>query len=138
MIERMPKISVGTRRNHRREMFWQVYFPLVVGVAFFGLLIYLVLSAGNGTLERGAQIAVILLSVVTLVLGLVVLAGAILLNYGMAKVLAWLPPQTVKLQDIANRINLRVQRTAKQATQVLMALDSPLSALKKVFERGQG
>lgn len=134
---RLPIANPKTRRAHRGEVFWQIVLPLLAGVLGGGFLIYLLLAGGSGSIERGAQIAIILLVLPTLLLGFALLALLLVLNGGIDKLLSWLPPQAARAQRAVETVNAGTQRTASAITRAIMKLDSLGTAAHKVFRRNK-
>jgi hypothetical protein len=133
----IPIANQKTRRAHRGEVFWQILLPLFGGVFGGGFLIYLLLAGGSGSIERGAQIAIILLALPTLLLGFALLALLLVLNGGMVKLLGWLPPQAARIQHAAEKVNVRTGVTASAIMRAFMKVDSWGTAARKVFKRNR-
>lgn len=130
-----PAANPLTRRSHRREMFWQILLPLAavsLGAAF---LFYFLLAGGIGNIERGAQIAVILLALPTLVLGVVLLGLLLVLNIGIGKLIGWLPEKAAAAQRVAEAMNAGTQRSAGAVTGIVKKLDSLIDRVGSLFRR---
>lgn len=136
-LQRRPLANPVTHRAHRGEVFWQILLPLFAGVLASAFLFYLLLTGGPVSLERGAQIAVILLALPTLLLGITLLVLMLLLNGGIAKLLNWLPPQAARTQRVVEAVNASTQKTASAITRAIMKLDSLGTAGRKVFRRNK-
>ena len=135
--KRQPAINPRTRRTHRGEVFWQILLPMFAGVLVSGTLFYLLLTGTSGSIERGAQIAVILLAVPALFVGIGMLGLLVVLNGGLVKVTRWLPAQTARAQQAVESANAGVQRTASAIERTVMKVDSWGSAARKVFRRNK-
>jgi hypothetical protein len=135
--KRHPGINLKTRRTHRREGFWQILLPMFAGVLVSGILFYLLLTGTSGSIERGAQIAVILLVVPAFFLGIGLLGLLVVLNGGLAKVTSWLPAQTARAQQAVESANVGLQKTASAIERSVMKVDSWGSAARKVFRRNK-
>lgn len=135
--KRQPATNPKTRRSHRGEVFWQILLPMLAGVLVSGILFTLLLAGGTGSIERGAQIAVILLAVPAFFLGIGMLGLLVVLNGGLAKVTRWLPAQTARAQQAVESANAGVQRTAYAIERTVMKVDSWGSAARKVFRRNK-
>ncbi len=133
----VPIANPKTRRAHRGEVFWQILLPLFAGVLGGGFLIYLLLAGGSGSIERGAQIAIILLALPTLLLGFALLALLLVLNGGIVKLLSWLPSQAARAQRAVETVNAGTQRTASTIMRAFMKVDSWGTAARKVFKRNK-
>ncbi|MEX2144397.1 MAG: hypothetical protein WD740_07365 [Anaerolineales bacterium] len=126
-----------TRRTHRVELFWQVSLPLFAGILGCGLLFYLLVAGGAGSIERGGQVAVILLALPALLLGFVLLGLLLALNNGLGRALKWLPGQTARVQRIVEGINRGAQKAAAALASPFIQLESWGAALRRVFKRNR-
>lgn len=128
-------VNEKTQRAHRREMFWQVWLPLLAGVAVCGVLLYLLLAAGSASVERGAQTAVILLAVPVIFLGIGLLVALLVLNSSIGKLARWLPMQTYRVQRAAESVNSGAQQTANALAAPFVALEAWGDALRRLWRR---
>ena len=135
--QRRPTFNPRTRRAHRGEVFWQIWLPLFAGVLVSALLFYLLLTGGAGSIQRGAQVAIILLALPTLLLGAAMLALLLVLNHGIGRVMNWLPPQAARVQQAAEAVNAGTQKSASAITRALMKVDAWGTAARKVFNRNR-
>lgn len=130
-----PVVNEKTQRSHRREMFWQVWLPLLAGVALSGVLAYLLVAAGRDSLERGAQAAVILLAVPVIFMGIGLLVALLLLNSSIGKLARWLPKQTLRAQQAAESLNSGTQRTADAVAAPFVAVEAWGTALRRLWRK---
>lgn len=130
-----PAFNPSTRRSHRGEMFGQILLPLIAGVLVCGLLFYLVLVGGAGSIERSAQIAIIFLAIPMLLAGLALLGLILVLTSGIGKLMSWLPEPAVVIQNVAESINRGAQKTARAVTRPFITVDAWGTALRRVFKR---
>ncbi|HLE74107.1 MAG TPA: hypothetical protein VI688_07665 [Anaerolineales bacterium] len=135
--KKQPVFNPQTRRAHRGEVFWQILLPLFTGVLAGGVLFYLLLAGGASSVERGAQIVLILLALPTLLLGFGLLALLLVLNHGIGKLMNWLPAQSARAQHFVEIANGRTQRTASTITRAFMKLESWGGAVRRVFKRNR-
>ena len=86
-LHRNPK----THARHRREVFWQISFPLIIGVLICLLLSGLAVAASPQGASRWADISLIFLIFPVLVLSLIFLAINIASVYLLVKLIQVLP-----------------------------------------------
>lgn len=122
------------RRKHRKESFWQIGLPTLLGLGLVGYAVYRLLQAGSS--EQAAQAAIVLLAIPLLVLGLALLVVLVLLIVGVGKLSEWLPQQTVRVLDLVENMNAGAQRSAHWAARPFLAIESWRAALGRLFKRG--
>jgi predicted PurR-regulated permease PerM len=127
--------NLQTRRAHRRQVIWQIFLPLLLGIVFAGFLFALVLRSGSGTIERSAQTATILLSIPVILFGLLFLSLLVVFSLGLGRLLGWLPGQSFKAQKAAQRFNSSVTGAANAAKQPFMLFESWGEAINRVLSR---
>ena len=130
-----PAFNPSTHRSHRGEVFGQILLPLVAGVLVCGLLFYLVLAGGGGSIERSAQIAIIFLAIPMLLVGLALLGLLLVLTSGIGKLMSWLPEPAATAQNVVESINRGAQKAARAVTRPFIAVDAWGTALRRVFKR---
>lgn len=128
-------VNEKTQRSHRREMFWQLWLPLLAGLALSSGLGYLLIAAGGAGIERGAQVAVILLAVFVFFLGMGLLVVVFFLNSRIGKLAKWLPEQTYRAQKVAESLNNGVQRAADAVAAPFLMLEAWSHALRNLRRR---
>jgi hypothetical protein len=89
--KKLPDPNPVTRKRHHREMAWQVYVPLAVGLVIILILMGLTISGANNAVLKGGDVALIWLIAPALVLSLILLAINAAAIYGIAKLLRALP-----------------------------------------------
>ncbi len=142
MSEALPKSKTAlvrsqrARRRTRRESFWQIILPIVLGVGLAAYLVYQLLSSHAASREQAAQLAVILLAIPLLVLALALLVVLVILIIGVSKLSQWLPQQTVRILDLVEQMNAGAQRSAHWAARPFLAIESWTAALGRLFKRG--
>jgi uncharacterized protein involved in cysteine biosynthesis len=118
----LPAPNPETRDAHRREISRQVILPLIIAlIIFFGVGAWLI-WAGAGTVERWAQIAMIVMILSVIMLGLLVFGLAIGLLFLITQVLRILPPYARLAQDAIMKINHRVKAGADISVRPIIEL----------------
>ena len=126
MQEQKPSRNPVTKRAHRKESFWQITFPLILGlIAILGLAVWAVIVAsGGGNVSQAADTSLIFLIIPTFVMAFIFLVVLVGLVYGMYSLLRWLPPKFFILQGLFYRIQDRVQKAADKAVEPAMKVKS--------------
>ena len=124
-----------TRRAHKREFFLQVLLPLIAGVAIVAVLFYLLITSAAGNVERGAQIAVILLGLPIIAMGAALLVTLWFLTSNINKLTKWLPERSYQVQRAFEGVNSGTKRMSHLVIQPFLTLESWGSSIKKLFSR---
>ena len=134
-IPKRLEANPQTRRQHRREFWWQVLFPiLLIMLLVFGGA-YLLLTGSPASIPSLAQISTMLLILPLVALGLVALFLVVMLIYALAVVMKWLPPNAFWLQKQIQHINHRAKQGADLASEPILRLDSWTTAARKTLRR---
>jgi predicted PurR-regulated permease PerM len=131
----LPRVNEKTRRAHQRQTFWQILLPVFLGILFAVTLIVLVIRGGEGSIERSAQTATIMLSIPLMVIGLVFLSLMILFSLMLGRLIKWLPPKSFQVQKMAKRISAGVEQVSHASEQPFLLFESWGEALSRVFQR---
>ncbi len=126
MQEQPPPRNPVTKHVHRKEIFWQIAFPLILGViAIIGLAVWVVwIASGGGDVSQAADASLIFLIIPTMLMAFILLAVLAGFIYGMARFLRFLPPKFYLLQGIFYRIQAGVQRAADKAVEPSLRMKS--------------
>lgn len=124
-----------SQRKHRREVWWQIYFPLFLIVALIAYGANTLFTGNSGSVESLSQIATMMLILPLLLIGLMLLVLIGGLIYALALLMNWLPPNAFWLQSQIQRISQRSVRAADLLVEPLLRLGSWSSAINQVFRR---
>jgi len=126
MQETKPPRSPVTKQAHRKETFWQIAFPLILGViAIIGLAVWVVwIASGGGSVSQAADASLIFLIIPTMLMAFILLAVLGGLVYGMARFLRFLPPKFFILQGFFYRIQDGVQKAADKVAEPVLRMKS--------------
>lgn len=131
----LQPVNLHTRRAHRKEVFLQIWLPLLVLVLGLGTLVVLLIGSGVGSVEGTAQVATILLALVLGGLGLILLMLTVFMIAAAIVAMRWLPPHSYHTQVLVKRLDRTLIHGADRLVAPLVLVDSWASALKQVFER---
>jgi len=123
-LESIRKLEEGggrtaTDADFRRAVRLQVYLPLGLGIAAVAatLGLGLVTAGTGGATTRGmADVSLIVLLMPLMILGLIALAGLVVIAVGVAKVIGWIPPRSRKVQRVVARIGRQSDALAERVT----------------------
>lgn len=108
-----------THAKHRRESFWQIIFPMSLGIlVLLGLGVWAIVSAATGVSVRpAADVSVIFLIIPTCILSLIFLIVTAGIAYGVIWLNENLPPLAKQVQDFFLQVQTTVRQTSDKATQ---------------------
>ena len=121
---------------HRRQLWTQILIPILVVVLLLVALIVLISVATfreGGEVERWAAISTIWIVIPILAAGLVVFLLFVGLVYGMAKLLALIPPYSGYAQKVVWRIEGYVRRGADASIKPVLVVGEVFATIKRVF-----
>lgn len=124
-------------QRHRREMWWQILFPMFVFITVLGLGVNYVLGADSASVAAISQIGTMFLLLPLILIALLLFFLVIALIYGLAVLMQWLPPNAFWLQKQIKRLNYRVQDASDMAAEPFLRLDSWTEAASRLFKRFQ-
>lgn len=127
-----------TYQQHRREVFWQITIPVVVGgVVLLAMALGAVAAAlqGVGAINRWSHISLILLIVPTMFIGLIVMIVMAAMIYLLTLLLARTPYLASRLQNIFVLLGIRVEKSSRAFAEPFMRLSSFSASLRALLRR---
>lgn len=118
------QINPVTRSGFRRQVWLEIYLPLVFGGAALAGAAYGLWRMGLGTASAWADAATSLLLLPILALSLIPLALLVAASAGLVILIRRLPPVSQKLQSLAFRMQVAVRRGADTAAAPLVMGES--------------
>lgn len=122
-------------QQHRRQLWTQILIPILVVILILLAVIVITSIAtfrDNGEVERWAAISTIWIILPLMGAGLLVLIFFVALIYGMAKLLAILPPYSGQAQRIVWRIEGAVKRITDETVKPFFAWEGITAAVKRL------
>ncbi len=115
-----------TKQAHRKQTFWQIAFPMILGgIAILGLAVWvIVVASGGGNVSQAADTSLIFLIIPTMLMAFILLAVLVGLVYGMYRFLRFLPAKFFILQGVFYRLQDSVQKAADKAVEPSLRLKS--------------
>ena len=138
MAYQPKRASPGTRNEQthaqiRRDTWLQMIAPLVLAtIVMLALLALVIAPAGAGVRRPLADVAILLLILPTLLIGLIMLALLLGLNYGVFFGLTRLPPYSKLAQDYVVLAADRVKGALKKASDAVIATRGAVAATRRV------
>ncbi len=131
--------NLVTKAQIRRDTIWQILTPLAVAVVVVIVaLVLIILPGGAGVRSPLADVSLMLLIVPTVVLGLLVLALVVGLNYGVWLGLTRLPPYFKIAQDWVAQVADRIQHGADSVSKVILKIRATLAGVKRAANGVRG
>ena len=131
----LPDPNPVTRQAHRREAFWQITVPFLVGLLLIGLTAFGLYSGQVAEVERWAHISTIIMLMPLFVISFVFLILIIGLIYLVTYLLGVLPTYARMSQDIIHQISWQLKSGADLVVEPLLQAESYLAMLKSLFKR---
>lgn len=126
-----------TEAAHKREVFWQITFPLIVGVVLALILAVLVLisATSGGSIKQAADAALICLIVPLMIFTLIfmIIFGAT--AFGLVKANQELPFFAKQAQDVLERVRYQVQLGSDKAVEPFLKIRSFFASVEALRKR---
>jgi hypothetical protein len=138
MDAKIPQPVHASYRRHRKELTWQIIFPVVLSVVLCIALIVLINVAtfrDNGDVARWAAVSTIWIAIPVIIGMLIVLALLGGLVYLMAKLLNVTPTYTGLAQDYVNKAVVYIKRALEAIVKPVIQLNGTLASVIAFFER---
>ena len=125
-------------RQHRRQMFLQVWLPLIGAMlVVLALMILAIIGTVQGSpqVNRWGNISAVLISIPILIFGLVILALAGGLAYGVTILLKKMPDWMHKAQVFMERVSDSVKQAADAAAKPVITVNETKSRASAFWNR---
>jgi hypothetical protein len=124
-----------TRAAHRREVFWQIFFPLGIGfILVVGLFVGMGL-AGVGDASLWADVSLIWILIPLIILAIFPLVILVGLIYGVTFLTVKLPYYAFIAQQAFKRLAAMARYWSDRAVDPLLKIHSNLAALRTLRRR---
>ncbi len=134
-FSRLPERNPLTHKAHRREVFWQITFPIIIGALLILTPAVGVWFVGYDSASQAANISTMWLILPTLLFVFIftLLIGGI--AFGLIKLIAILPPYAALVQNFFITVNLRVGHIADLAAEPILKTSSAWASLNALLGR---
>jgi hypothetical protein len=123
----LPERNPLTHLTHKQEVFWQITFPLILGVLLLSLACVGVILTATGTspdINRWADISTIWL-LLPLIFGTVIVILALTgMVYVLVKILAIVPGYARLMQDFFTKVQVRVRILADKIVEPVLKIQA--------------
>ena len=132
MNEIQPERNPITHEKHRKEVFWQISFPLIVGaVLILGIVVFSIVAAiTGGDVSEAADKLLIALIIPILIVSLIVIPILIGVAYGVIRLNHILPPNLYQVQLAFESARDYVRVWADKLVEPVLRIQSTLASLK--------
>ncbi len=124
-----------THQAHKREVFWQIIFPFVLGAALFLALAIATSWGAMGKVGTWANIGVIWLILIMFLPGLIVLILLAALVFGVTWLFVKLPEYALQVQNVFVMIAWQVKQYTNKTVEPVMRIESARASLKTIFRK---
>jgi heme/copper-type cytochrome/quinol oxidase subunit 2 len=126
------KPNPKTQKDHKRETFWQITFPLILGVVFILILAILTFMAatGDGPITQAADAALIFLIIPLMLFTLISTIIFAALTFGIIKLNSVLPLYSKQAHDALIRVRQQVQLGSDKAVAPILKIHGYFASLK--------
>jgi hypothetical protein len=107
-MEKAPR-NLQTEVLHRREVFWQITVPLMVGGVIFAAFVILAIMANASLASQGADVALMWLLILPILMTLLVFVLLAALVYGLWKLILLLPGKMYQVQNFFKQVQAFVR-----------------------------
>src|SRR4030067_305621 len=119
-----------THRAHRRQVLWQIFLPLSIGVIGFLVLAALVGFSGNQQVIQWSDISLIFLIIPVMVVSLLLLALSVVFIILQREIMRSLPVYALKAQEFAFKLEQRGPSAANVAVEPILKYQSFRAGLR--------
>ena len=112
-----------TYQAHRRQAFWQIYFPLIVFSILVITTIVLAIAATNAQASKWADISLIFIISITMVAFLVVTVVLVVSVYYSRRLLKATPYFFFNAQRFIYLVEIRVKRVSDAAVEPILRVN---------------
>lgn len=137
VIPELP-VNRSPSADHRRQMLWQVWVPLIAAIIVtlaLGILAIVGAVQGSSQVERWGNISAVLVILPMLVVGIVLLAIVGGSAFGVTKLLQKMPSWMLTVQLFMIRLSLMFRRAADSATKPVVATNTFAARVSTVWNR---
>ncbi|HEX2980893.1 MAG TPA: hypothetical protein VHO48_11560 [Anaerolineaceae bacterium] len=125
-------------RDHRRQAFWQIWLPIILGgIVFIALTVLLIVttSPGGTNAEHWANISAIWLLIPSIILNVVELALLAGLIYLMTRAIKGMPGLGQKVQYFADRMAIIARNLSDKAASPVLSVNGWRAGWREFLEQ---
>ncbi|MGB9672538.1 MAG: hypothetical protein ACPL3P_00215 [Anaerolineales bacterium] len=122
-------------QKHRREAFWQIIFPIILGAVLLVILAVFSARAPIAQTTTAAEVATIWLIIPMMIVGLISIVITIVLIILLLKLMRSIPPYAQLLQRNITYITKRINKFADLLVEPILRVHSALAVLHTLTHR---
>ncbi len=138
-------VNPATQQSFRRQVRWQVYLPLALGLLALIVLVALLARGGVGDPSLWADLTLVLMALPACLLGVILLAALAAAGVGVARLTVLLPPYSFRAQRAMSQLRGGMLRAADVSVIPIVATRSAgasaragMQVLGRLFRRKAG
>ena len=134
----VPERNPSTYAIHRREVFWQITFPLIIALLLILCMVTGVILAGVkglGDISRWADISLIWLLIPAIILTLISFIAVIGFIYLVTRLLGILPGYARLGQDYVHLFQVHSKKIANQVVEPFLKLHSFKAGAEALWQK---
>ena len=137
MNETSAPRNIEAQKKHRREVFWQIVVPMIVGGLCVASMVTLVIinDLNGGSNSQAADTSLIYMILPTMfcaIVPFIVFAGV---AFGLTRAIKGIPPYAKQVQDAIKRAHAQIRRASNRITDPLIKMNSRGAGFKAIFRR---
>lgn len=118
-------------RQHRMQVFWQIWLPLIVCIALVLFLAVITsISAGTDIVTKWSHLSTIYIIIPVLIIGFIFLTLLVAINYGFSRLIGILPVYTRLVQNYFFKASVFIHLWSNKAVAPLLSLKAGLAGLR--------
>ena len=130
IIPELKQRNPITHEAHRRQTFWQIYFPLIVFGVLVIVTIILAIIAENQAASKWADISLIFMISLAMIAFLIIIVALVFMAYYTRQLLKATPYFFFTLQRYAYIIEIRVKRVSNAAAEPFLRVNSYIAGAR--------
>jgi hypothetical protein len=124
-----------TKEAHKRQAFWQIYFPLILFGAIVLITIVLVVFADTAAASKWADISLIYIVALAMVVFLITMIGTVVIIFYTARLIKAMPYVFFTIQRFASMMELRVKKASNVAAEPFLRINSFIAGARALRKK---
>lgn len=127
----------NTQKAHQRQTFWQITFPLILGIlAVSALGVWTILVAvRGGSVSQGADASLVFLIMPFMVMALIPMVLFAGIAFGLIRLKKNLPTAMYKVQQVICKIHDGVRTGTDKGVEPILRLSSTIASIQTLLRK---
>lgn len=130
--DRPLPVNPDTKARHRREVWWQIFLPFIIGVILIGGLVLGITFTGVGDTSVWADVSLIWVIIPLLFMALIPLVILVAIVVGLTWLIQNTPPYAFQVQAAFDTVQTAVRQFTDRATEPVLRFHSELARLRAI------